>query len=219
MIAMQRMPEKPKVDTSALDAVMALKKEDIDRATNREPSTVIDVDLRLREGSTYKGDAIEVDGVKVVIPQLTFIQVRKANREGLKSLDGKPIGKKVLLAIRSEAKLDEQVGDSLEEAAQIAEMSDIEDLWFMFYALVESKHPKVTGDFVKDRPYLERIKNAEELIKAIRRFNGLSEEGVNDVKFFRDDGLRLPVKDGASAAAVLPVQGDNDAKGNVPKVH
>lgn len=216
---MQRMPEKPKVDTSALDAVMALKKEDIDRATNREPSTVIDVDLRVREGSEYKGDVIEVDGVNVIIPQLTFIQVRKANREGLKSLDGKPIGKKVLLAIRSEAKLDEQVGDSIEETVQIAEMSDIEDLWFMFYALVESKHPKVTGNFVKDRPYLEKIKNAEDLIKAIRRFNGLSEEGVNDVKFFRDNGLRVTAQDGTIETKILAVQGDNDAKGNVPKVH
>jgi hypothetical protein len=216
---MERIKEKPKIDTSALDAVMDLKKADIERATNREPSTVIDTDLRLREGAGYKGDVIEVEGVKVVIPQLTFIQVRKANREGLKSLDGKPIGKKVLLAIRSEAKLDEQVGDSLEETAQIAEMTDIEDLWFMFYALVESKHPKVTGDFVKDRPYLERIKNAEELIKAIRRFNGLSSEGVEDVKFFRDDGLRITIKDGAGEAKVFPVHGDNDAKGNVPKVH
>jgi len=216
---MQRIPETPKkLDTSALDAVMALKKEDIDRATNREPSTVIDVDLRLREGAKYKGDEMEIDGVKIYIPQLTFLQLRKANREAMKSLDGKPIGKKVLLAIRSEAKLDEKIDDTIEETVQIAEMSDIEDLWLMFYSLVESKHPKITGEFTKDRPYLERIRNAEEFITAIRRFNGLSEEGVNDMKYFRDHGLRGAAKDGTGATPATPVLGDDDATKRDAKV-
>ena len=184
------------VDTKYLDAVEKVRETDIKKVTRNEPSEVLDVEIRLREGNRHKGDEFVLDGEKTIIPQLSFLDVRRATREGLKIFDKTELGKRILYEKRRAMNKDEAIAmDSWEERQVLAELSDVEDIWLAWFALRDAKYSKITGDFSKDRCWIEYLprNEIEEYITKIRRFNGMENpktdtpSGEDDVKSFRDD--------------------------------
>jgi len=98
-------------------------------------------------------------------------------------------------------------------------MSDIEDLWLAWFALRDAKYSKVTGDFAKDRCWIEYLPRdeIENYIEKVRRFNGMENtvsgnpSGEDDVRSFRDDkvGGGIP---GGDVGHRLPSLRDGDYK-------
>lgn len=207
-------PQKPapvkepemKYDTKYLDAMEEFQVEDKQRVVTKEPSDVLGVEIRLREGYRHVGDKFKLDGIEICIPQLSFLDVRKATREGIKIFDKTEIGKKLLYSKRRVKDSDELFSlMSFEERQTMRDMTDIEDLWLVYFTLRDAKHPKVCGDFNKDRCWIEYLPRdqLESLIETIRKFNGLEPSnsalpsGEDDVKSFRDDRLGVGADGGA----------------------
>jgi len=193
MIMEEYKPEE-KVDTSIMDAAMKIKEDQINAGMKQSPEDVIDLELKIREGKGHKGEIYEVDGVKIHIPQLSVIQRRKANREGLKHVGTTILGKKIIFAMRSKANQDSEVDLTFDETLELQEATDIEDVWLVVYALRDVHHPKMTMDDEKDFAYVEYLDCFVDLVDKVRKHNGLS-EGAEEVKFFRDNGSRgIPEK-------------------------
>ncbi len=133
--------------------------------------------------------------MKVYIPQLSFLDLRKARREAMKLVDKSETGKKILMALDSSIPDDEEIGEISDWDRKMFwdELLDHEDLWLAFLALKEVKHPKITGDFNEDRNWIEFTPDIQDFIYRIKFFNGLETErnpsGVDAVKSFRRDGL------------------------------
>lgn len=187
-----------KMDTKYLDEVERMGNEDKQTVTSKQPSEIIDVELRLREGSKHKGDKFTLDGVEIYIPQLSFLDIRRATREGVKIFDRTELGKKILYSKRRVKEVDELLSMmSFEERQVMREMTDIEDLWIAWFALRDVKYPKITGDFQKDKCWVEYLPRAEleQFIEKLRRHNGMESSnsdnpsGEEDLKSFRADGL------------------------------
>ena len=196
-----------KVDMKYLEEMERLKAQDVKKVVSGEPSEVLDVEIRLREGLARKGDAFKLNGIDTYIPQLSFIDIQRATREGIKMFDKTEIGKRVLYENRRAMDKAELISMStFEERQVLRDMSDVEDLWLAFFALRDAKYPKITGDFKKDRLVIEYLPRAEieEYIEKVRRFNGMetsnseSPSVEDDVKSFRDDavGRGIPGGDG-----------------------
>jgi hypothetical protein len=174
----------------AMKVVNKMMEEDQVIEEKMEPSDVVGVEIRIREGKGYKGDEFEVDGERIYIPQLSYSDLRKAIRESMKLLDGSSLGKKVVKAMKT-GNDDEDVGDvSFTEWALIDEVNVTRDLWLVFLALKEVGHSKISGDFDEDKKFIDYLPNLAELMEKIKRFNGISPEGEDEVKFFRDDRSR-----------------------------
>jgi hypothetical protein len=190
-------------DTSALDIVEDMKRNDIKLNQSLDPSEILEIDLRLREGKKYKEDGFLLNGDEFQVVQLSFINVRKAHRNALRTADGTPLGKKILYVMRTEAKNDDDIGElTLTDYLDIQNMSDVEDLWLIYYTLKESGHPIGQCDFEGARKYIEHIGDVEQLIHKIRKVNGLSDSKLDDdtpsgedvLKSFRNDSVRKDVK-------------------------
>ncbi|MFW9882486.1 MAG: hypothetical protein ACFFG0_56205 [Candidatus Thorarchaeota archaeon] len=187
------MKEPRDLDFSYVNEVMKEKEKDIVINQSMEPSELINVELRLREGRNYDDDVFILKGNEIKIPQLSFIDIRKANRKGLSIYDKTKIGKKILYLKRNGATQKEitelRETFTFEDELSLQEMTDIEDLWLVFFALRDIGYPNITGDFEKDKNIIEFLprKEIEEYITKLRRFNGLSgnPSGEDDVKGFR----------------------------------
>ena len=186
----------PTFDTKYLDEVEKLQFEDVKTVTRNQPSEVLDVEIRLREGFRRKGDKFVLDKIEIYIPQLSFLDIRRATREGIKIFDKTDVGKKILYSKRRIRDEDELLSmTSFEERQVMREMTDIEDLWLVWFALRDVKDPRIKGDYTKDRCWIEYLPRTEleEFIDKLRRFNGMERtetpSGEDDIKSFRDDGL------------------------------
>jgi hypothetical protein len=189
--------ERPRkeYDMSVMEKVGKIKDDAINLNQSIKPSDMVSTEIRIREGSDHDEDTFSIDGVEIIIQQLTFIQLRKAEREGYKTLDDTDLGKKLNLVNRTEANLDVDLGKlTWKESLAIEEINDIQDLWLAYFTLVEGKHPRISGDTKKDLHYVEHLKPSEieELIKRIRFVNGLpkSWKDVDDATPSGEDVLR-----------------------------
>jgi len=195
-------------DTKYLEEMEQMKRDDIKLVKSGEPSELFDTDLRLREGKDYEGDTFMVDSFPIIIHQLSFRDLRRATREGMKVLDHSEIGKQMLDASRVEANKNEEKSFTFEEKLTLEEITDIEDSWLLFFTLRDGKHPKFTGHYDNDKEWFERLPNVEEFISTIRKVNGLNNEkndvpsGEDAVKSFRDDQYRPRVKEGTDINGV-----------------
>lgn len=168
-------------DTKYIDAIEDLKEKEDKQIESMEPSEIASIDLRLREGSEYNGDTMMFAGKEIKIPQLSFIEVRKANREGLKIFDKTDIGKRILNGNR--ASISNEEFNSLFSFSDIQcmkDMTDVEDLWLMFFALNKIKYPGMNNDFEKDKDVILSISrfDVESFIQNLRRVNGLPVDGL-----------------------------------------
>lgn len=177
------------VDTSSLDAAMKIKEQQINDGLSSTPDKIIETELKIREGKGFKGETYEVDGVKIRIPQLSVIHLRRATREGLKEIASTILGKKIIYAMRHKADQDDDIDLSFSENLELQSATDIEDAWLVVFALRDVKHPKMTMDDEKDFEYVGYLKNFDDLVRKIREHNGIL-EGANEVKFFRDHESR-----------------------------
>ena len=133
---MQRIKEPPKddLDFKYIKEAERIRKKEEDRSLSIEPSELPSIELRLREGSDYKGDEFEFDGEMIFIPQLSFLEIRKANREGMKIFDKTDLGKRILMIKRTDTISRQEALDKITHAEEMSmmEMTDIEDLWLVF---------------------------------------------------------------------------------------
>ena len=183
------------IDSSIMDASMNLKEEQIKDGLDQTPDKLIEVELKIREGKGFKGEVYEVDGEKIRIPQLSIIQLRKAAREGLKSIVTTDLGKKIVYAMRSKADPKSEIDLSFIESLELQSATDVEDAWLVVYALRDVKHSKMTMDDENDYDYVVYLKNFQELVEKLREHNCILEE-EKAVKFFRDDGSGDVPKEG-----------------------
>lgn len=201
------VPKGAEDSTKYLDAMEKQMETDIKTVVSKEPSEVLNVEIRLREGYRHKGDKFTLDGEETYIPQLSFLDIRRATREGLKIFDKTEIGKRILYEKRRAVNADEiSAMTTWEERQVMREMSDIEDLWLAWFALRDVKYTKITGDFSKDRCWIEYLPldEIEAYIEKVRKFNGMDNSksdkpsGEEDLKSFRDDnvGGGIPLGDG-----------------------
>jgi hypothetical protein len=186
----------PVYDTKYLDEMDRLQTEDVKTVIRNQPSEVLDVEIRLRDGYRHKGDKFVLDGIEIYIPQLSFLDIRRATREGIKIFGKTDVGKKILYSKRQIKDEDELLSmTSFEERQVMREMTDIEDLWLAWFALRDIKHPKISGDFSRDRCWIEYLPRVdlENFINKLRQFNGMEKletpSGEDDIKSFPDDGL------------------------------
>lgn len=200
--AKMKPDEKKEYDIAALKTLERIKQADISLVESIEPSEMLDMDLRLRNGKDHEDDKFIIDGIEIIIHQLSFIHLRVATRESMKKLDGTELGKKLVNSMRVESKKDEYEL-SFSEKLDIESMTDIEDSWLIFFTLKEGKHPRIIGDYEVDKKYFEYLPEAEALITEIRRVNGLSggnqspvPSGEDAVKSFHDDRLGSGIEGG-----------------------
>lgn len=200
-------------DTSILDETLGMQQEDNRMISKVSPMDLVETDLRLREGVEYKGDKFKFDGVEIILPQLTFIQLRKAQRESYLAFDDKPLLKRFFDMLREARKLkkeDDELDLTFDEEMKLRELNDVQDLWLMHFALVESNHPKASKDFDSNRKWFERVNpsEAENFISKLKIVNVINEgdkdtpSGEEVVKSFHDDKFRVDVE---KAGEIKPV--------------
>jgi hypothetical protein len=204
--------KRPEGSTAALDKVLEMMNDDEKIISKTSPTLLVETDLRLREGVEYTGDVFTFDGVGITIPQLTFIQVRKSQRQAFIAFEDKKLLKKIFELVRKLKKPDEKLPLTFEEELKIGDINDVEDLWLIHFALLESGHPKVLRDFEENRKWFERVSGVEDFLSKLKIVNGLNEEnsdtpsGEEVIKSFHHVDLRSDVEK-TSEVKPVPLKG------------
>lgn len=186
--------KEPPIDISFIKALDDKHKEQLSGAKDIEPHELPQMDSRLREGEKHSDDQIDIDGTSVAIPQLTIMDMRKIQARSLTQLAGSSLGKKLVMATRSEVSLDEKVELTEDERVMLGDVGIEEDYWLANFVLTREKHPKITGNKENDRQWIGTLPCFDQLVALIRKCNFIDKDGDKRMRFFRNNGLREPVK-------------------------
>jgi hypothetical protein len=214
-------PVKPAVkaplDASVLNETVKFHEMQVERGKNMSPDEIIKIDTRLREGAAYREDSLMVDGAQVFLPQLSVLEYRKATLNALRSISNTPLAKRLVNSFRSKVS-EEELSRELptEEALDLASFNLELDTRLVWLALRKSNHPRVIGDFDKDRPFIEGLSNFFEIARMISQDNAMNERGVDNTKFFRDDKLRGQTETGVKGYKLPDVPRGNNSPKQVP---